>query len=113
MNRRDALKSLTALAGATAFTATTAAPVRRYGAVTIARHRVLCSQGVYLHVFYQGRDVTDRCRFADDTGEGMADLLLHTKAGKQSFWDHRNEIVYGVTIQEGAPPKWMMEGAAS
>jgi hypothetical protein len=116
MNRRDALKSLTALAGATVFTALPTASAPRYGAVTVGRHRVLCSQGVFLHVFHKGRDVTDRCSFADDTGEGIADLFIHNAAGRV-HWDKgthgaAREIVHGVTLREGAPPKWMREGAA-
>jgi hypothetical protein len=47
-------------------------PRQRYGALTVERHQYLCAQGVYLHVFHAGRDVTIGCLFADDRGEGMA-----------------------------------------
>lgn len=54
----------------------------RYGAMTIERHAALKSRGLHLRVIHQGRDVTDRCRFADDTGEGMAELFLHNAEGR-------------------------------
>jgi hypothetical protein len=87
---------------------------RRYGAVTIERHRLLMARGIYLHVYHRGVDVTNRCRFADDTGEGIAELFLHDAKGRPYLdplappvpWRERRpakEIVYGVTLQEGAP----------
>jgi hypothetical protein len=99
VNRRGFLGLVgAAIAG---FLATTSR--RRYGPVTIERHQQLRRQGIHLHTFHQGRDVTCRCRFADDTGNGVADLLLHNAAGKP-YWDPRtrtaaHEIVTGVTMR--------------
>lgn len=90
---------------------------RRFGAVDVPRHRVLAAEGVHLHVFYRGIDVTTRCAFADDTGEGMAELYLLNADGKKylvpvvgaAYGEYpgerevAKEIVYGVTIVEGEP----------
>lgn len=68
---------------------------------------MLKNRGVHLHVFYRGQDVTNDCCFADDTGEGMAELFLRNADGKhylnQSRTGAAKEIVYGVTLREGAP----------
>jgi hypothetical protein len=75
--------------------------------MSFERHRVWCSQGVHLHVFHNSEDVTGRCRFADDTGDGMAELFLHDISGKPYYdanaRDLATEIVHGVTFREGAP----------
>jgi len=105
MNRRQVLTSLIGVLGGAGLGALNS--TRRYGPVTVERHARLREEGVHLHVFYQGREVTRRCRFADDTGEGMAELFLHDASGK-AYWDpHTREIakefVCGVTFREGAP----------
>lgn len=88
-----------------------------YGYVTPGRWKVLATQGEYLHVYYKGEDVTTRCAFVDDTGEGMAELYLLNADGKKyvrpifsgeygaalSEMEVAKEIVYGVEIRAGAP----------
>ena len=102
MNRRGFLGGLVALvAGAAAM-----APTRRYGPMTIARHRALQHQGVHLHVFHYGRDVTLNCSYADDTGEGMAHVFLRNADGRfylDSDGSAARDTVHGVMFQEGAP----------
>ena len=78
----------------------------RYGALTVARHRRwLCQQGVALHVYHRGIDVTARCIFADDTNKGMAELLLHAADGRPYCLADKlaTEIVHGVRFEKGAP----------
>lgn len=106
LNRRSLFKLLSA--GAALLGAgVTVAPARRYGPMTFERHRRLCRQGVHLHVMHRGRDVSRRCTFADDTGDGMAELFIHNEAGKRYMDRYTNrvakEIVYGVTFVEGEP----------
>jgi hypothetical protein len=63
MDRRDALKSLAALVGATGLTV---APVRKYGRLTIAGHRHhLEATGQDLHVYVDGVEAL-HCYEADD-----------------------------------------------
>lgn len=80
---------------------------QRYGAVTVERHRECQAQGVHLHVWYRGRDVTTQCCFADDTNEGMAELYLLNADGNKYRDPNTNhvakEIVYGITIVAGEP----------
>lgn len=108
MNRRELLKSCGAFAACVATGAlTTTGTTKRYGPMTVERHCALVHKGVHIHVFYQGRDVTSRCRFADDTGYGVAELFKKNATGKTYFdrstGDAAKEIVYGVTMAEGAP----------
>jgi hypothetical protein len=105
MNRRELFKTIAGVAaavGATGLTGGAAVPTRRYGAVTIERWNQLAAQGVYLHVFHEGCDITTRCSFADDTNEGVADLVIWNADGKKYGSYGRKEVVYGVTIREGA-----------
>lgn len=101
MNRRHVLKSLAAVLPTLAITLRTP----RYGPVTIARHNAFIAQGVYLHVYHRGEDVTSRCCFADDTGDGTATLFLFDAKGR--FYRRpgetvvAKEIVHGVTIKPG------------
>lgn len=106
MNRRGLFKALAGGMVAIGAGWTSLRSVR-YGAMTIERHLRFCGQGVHLHVFHQGRDVTTRCVFADDTGEGMAELFVLDVNGRR-FFNQRSheaakEIVYGVTFRHGAP----------
>lgn len=91
-----------------------AATRTRYGAVTIARHAVLCRQGVCLRVYQHGHEVTG-CYFADDTGAGIAHRYL-TNANGDRYLDPRThqpatEIVHGITLQAGPPFAWMAHAA--
>lgn len=68
---------------------------------------MLSGQGVHIHVFHKGVDVTARCIFADDTDGGMAVLFLSDAKGRKYIGRRMNmaakETVYGVTLVEGAP----------
>lgn len=101
MTRREVL----GLAAAAFVMAPSSGP--RWGAVTLERHRVLAYQGVHIHVFYDGVDVTKRCQFADDTGAGVAHLLTLGPKGKpyldRSTGAVARDIVYGITMRAGDP----------
>jgi hypothetical protein len=113
MTRRGLLGTLAALvASATAALTRQDAPgttiaAPRWGPVDLDRHRVLAAGGAFLHVLYRGQDVTSRCYFADDTGDGVAKLFLHRDGRPYLDPATRNaakETVYGVTLVAGAPP---------
>jgi len=54
-----------------------------YGPITIARERKLRARGITLRVFWHGEDVTNRCRYVDDTpGRAVAVLYRHTPQGR-------------------------------
>jgi hypothetical protein len=79
-----------------------------WGAVTIDRWQELHRQGVNLHVFYRGEDVTLRCQFADDTpGQQRAELFRLDPDGKKFVLLDRAPAMELVTtdieIREGAP----------
>jgi hypothetical protein len=120
VNRRELIKACAGVGVgiAAGFTGSALVPVRRWGAVTVERHRALCAQGIHLHVFLDGWDVTRDCKFADDTGDGMAELFLTNAEGKRYIvhgeFEHRavpthlqprvaTMVVHGVTISEGEP----------
>jgi hypothetical protein len=53
-----------------------------YGPLTVVRHALLKARGVDLRVFVRGVDVTNRCRYADDTpGRQVAELFLLNEKG--------------------------------
>ena len=55
--------------------------ITKFGYVDYARHARLKSMGVYLLCFFNGVDVTNRCRWAnDETGEIF--LYKHNAEGK-------------------------------
>lgn len=99
MNRRQVLKTLVAVLPTSAL----AIPDQRYGPVMIKRHNAFIARGIYLHVYHHGEDVTSRCCFADDTGDGIAELFLLNAEGKWHLRDRKvaKEIVHGVTIKAG------------
>lgn len=78
-----------------------------WGGVTLERHRELQAAGIHLHVWHDGVDVTGRCVFADDTGEGQAKLLALNEGGH--FYVDRQTgepavvTVRGIAIVEGEP----------
>ena len=79
---------------------------RRFGAISVARHAQLRAQGIDLHVWVAGVDVTRRCRFADDTGDGWAELLKHNADGRPYLGadgEIAREIVRGICVREGPP----------
>jgi hypothetical protein len=79
----------------------------RYGAMTVERHTQLCQQGLHLHTMHNGEDVSRDCHFADDTGDGMAELFVRNQFGRH-YVDPQTgsvamRIVRGVTMVPGAP----------
>lgn len=108
MTRREAFKSLAAVAGVSIM-GLPAEDYRRYGAVSVDRHTAFCAEGVHLHLIYQGKDVSTRCTFADDTGDGWAELFVHDSQGRVCVrpedGEIAKEIVRGVRFVEGAPFK--------
>lgn len=62
----------------------------RYGPMSLKRHRRYRARGVRLRVSIDGRDVTDRCVYADDCS-GEVELLAH-KNGKPFFNRDRGQI---------------------
>lgn len=89
-------------------------PARKWGAVTVERHTRLAKEGIHLHVWHDGVDVTGRCRWATDQGEGRAELLALDHRGKP-YVDAAGEVaivrVEGIAIVEAAPlkpwPEWL------
>lgn len=76
------------------------------GPLTVERHRAIRNRyGVFLRVFVRGVDVTDRCRFADDTpGSQCAELYKVNVDGRKYLEDNKVavEIVYeDIEIREG------------
>lgn len=57
----------------------------RYGPMTVERHFRLRARGLDLLVLHHGQDVTHRCRFADDTGDGRAELFKHRDG--RPYWE--------------------------
>lgn len=103
ISRRGFLESLSALL--VTLRLRRAKPAAPWGPVDVDRHRLLKSRGVHLRVWYRGEDVTNRCRFADDT-LGYAELFLHRQ--RRPYVDHVThqaamETVYGVEIREALP----------
>lgn len=83
----------------------------RYGPLAIERHsQIERQEGVYLRIFFNGKDVTNRCQFADDI-EGVVTLLKHAPTGEpyvildqsdDSCGEVAKETLRGdVVIQEG------------
>ncbi len=108
MERRGFLQRLVggAVAGAVVSPVVGAA-AGRYGAVTIDRHRHLSQNGVHLHVYCQGEDVTRECLFVDDTpGHRVARLLKRDSiTGKHYIEDGEaaTEDVTDFDLREGEP----------
>lgn len=72
-----------------------------WGPMTIERHTDLKRQGVHLRVFVRGEDVTDRCRFANDTpGHEVAELYRRIGAGFQFHLDEDGEPVVEVAREQ-------------
>jgi len=115
ITRRGLLKAIPAGLALIGLRTAVASP-RRYGAITVAKHYHLCQRGVHLHVFHEGNDVTKRCMYADDAGDGMAELQLLNDKGRPytrlipageygTYTGERElatEIVRGITIKTGA-----------
>lgn len=63
-----------------------------YGPITIDRHRFLKSQGIDLHVFIRGEDMTNRCRFVDDTPGQEVALLFRKNIHGHCYRDEDGEV---------------------
>jgi hypothetical protein len=90
----------------------------KWGAVNLRRHAALAQDGIHLHVWHDGVDVTGRCRWATDEGEGAAELLALNERGKPHL-NPAGEIaivrVTGIALVEGEPfenwgPQWLSGG---
>lgn len=71
------------------------------GPMSLERERALRSRGIKVSVLVDGRDVSNRCQFADDTpGHQVARLLKHNAEGKPYF-DHQTREVARETVTKG------------
>ena len=87
-----------------------------WGPMGIARHAALARRGLYLRVYVDGADVTDRCRFFDDTpGRSFAWLYRLTADGRYilraGLGGPAREIVSAFQVREGPAFPWRGEGA--
>lgn len=81
-----------------------------WGAMNVARHRALCERGIHLRVYVEGKDVSDRVRFFDDT-PGHAYAVLYRLNERNRKYIERDatglgpalEIVRSFLVGEGAP----------
>jgi hypothetical protein len=116
MERRGFLKAFTTAVGGLGVSHRTVelSPVY-WGPMDPTRHRLLCHQGVHLHVFVGREDVSRRCRFFDDTpGREVAELYRVDATGRKHLTDHGEygegrlpmvavETVKVFEVREGAP----------
>ena len=115
VKKRDFLKCLTAVCAAPF--AVTAAAFRRmrtprevWGPMDVSRHRSLIQRGIHLHIYSGGVDVSNRCRFFDDTpSHQRAELFLHNADGRPYLNARRDAAAYEVItefeIRRGKPFK--------
>ena len=78
----------------------------KWGRITLDRYRELQQQGIHLHVWHDGVDVTNRCIESSDEGDGWAELFAVTTGGRFYVNRHGNAarvIVEGIAIVEGEP----------
>jgi hypothetical protein len=78
-----------------------------FGPLTVDRHTALTEQGIVLHVFVAGYDVTRRCFFADDTpGQQIACCYKVNSCG-QKYREHgalaQEVFTEDIEIREGGP----------
>jgi hypothetical protein len=78
--------------------------------LTADLHRDLSQEGVYLHVFVRGADVTDRCYFADDRPGHKIARLFKLDADGHFYVDQATGLAAretlvddSVEIREGDP----------
>jgi hypothetical protein len=103
MTRREMFKAITGVAAAVGCGGLVSS-WQKYGPITVQRWMSFKRRGVYLHVFHQGKDVTTNCCYADDTGEGVAELYLRDGNGhayRAVDGGIAKQVVHGVTIREG------------
>lgn len=79
-----------------------------WGPMTVDRHLKLCRDGVHLHVYRDGRDVTDLCVFFDDTPDCRRAHLLREDARGSKYLDPSTrepamEWVTEFDVREGEP----------
>lgn len=96
--------------GVVAGLASTPQPQRAgmYGPVDIARYYRLRQQGITLRVIHQGRDVTNNCIFADDSGLGRALVYKRTYDGHRyidvNTGDAAKEWLTGISFRADVLP---------
>jgi hypothetical protein len=99
MNRRGLFKALAGVVAAYCI-GKRAASEPKWGAVDVQRWvDIKRTLGIELHVWHAGRDITKDCMFADDTGDGMAEVLLRDCKGRAYLGADRKvakEILRGV-----------------
>ncbi len=110
MNRREVLKGLAGVAALSTVASYAALTEKRWGPMNVHRHTDLKRQGIHIHVFHEGRDITTDCCFADDTGDGMAEVFVKDGNGRIRFTGTgtpragvAKKIVHGVTFRQGSP----------
>lgn len=111
VQRRTFLQGLAVAAGfgsvATAQAAATQRPLV-WGPMDVDRHRALCEQGIHLHVYVDGKDVSGHCRFFDDTpGQQRAEFFKADANGRHYLNDDKDgpamETLHVFEVREGAP----------
>lgn len=119
MNKRHFLKAFAAaLVAAPAALKASAADTQRvvWGPMDVMRHREYTKQGIHLHVYHKGQDVSSRCRFFDDTpGRERAELYLRDANGRFYLCPDKSqaalEIVTDFEVRRGGPDPDMSDAA--
>lgn len=81
---------------------------KRWGPVDVHQHHRLVGEGIHLHVWHRGEDITHRCFFADDSdGVGRAGLYKLNADGRR-YLDRAHgraarEWVTGIELRDGPP----------
>lgn len=71
-----------------------------WGPLTLERHRQLQQQGIYLRVFVRGDDVTDRCRYADDTPSTQVAELYRRTPSKFAHLDEDGGVAIEIATND-------------
>ena len=71
----------------------------KYGLLDLRRYQALAVEGIKLKVFYDGEDVTDRCKWANDE-DGCAYLYKVNDKG-QKYIDPEDKTVAAFEIVRG------------
>lgn len=83
-------------------------PREVWGPMDVRRHADLYDRGIHLHVYRHGTDVSNCCRFFDDTpGHERAELFLENEHGRKYLnADHATvafEVVTEFEVRRGDP----------
>lgn len=71
-----------------------------YGLLTWDRHKTFKDEGIDLHVFVDGVDVTSRCHVADDTPGHAYAVLYKRDASGYSYVDVNGELAQEIVTGE-------------